>query len=136
MGSICDLHAPPDGCCARWRIRDHAVGENRNDNGIRTVVHVDRDLRRTWLRLGKPGAHQSMGPNPIPRSSIMRRAAYAGSFDPITLGHLWMIEQGRALFDELVVAIGINPDKRFLFSLDDRLAMLRESVTDFANVRI
>ena len=66
----------------------------------------------------------------------MRRAVYAGSFDPITLGHLWMIEQGRALFDELVVAIGINPDKRYLFSLEDRLAMLREVTAGFANVKI
>ena len=66
----------------------------------------------------------------------MRRAVYAGSFDPITLGHLWMIEQGRALFDELIVAIGSNPDKRYLFSLDDRLAMLRETTGGFANVRI
>ena len=66
----------------------------------------------------------------------MRRAVYAGSFDPITLGHLWMIEQGRALFDELVVAIGINPDKRYLFTLEDRLAMLREVTAGFANVKI
>lgn len=66
----------------------------------------------------------------------MRRAVYAGSFDPITLGHLWMVEQGRALFDELVVAIGINPEKRYLFSLEDRLAMLREVCAGFANVRI
>ena len=67
---------------------------------------------------------------------IMRRAVYAGSFDPITLGHLWMVEQGSALFDELVVAIGINPDKRYLFDLDDRLAMLREVTSGFANVKI
>jgi pantetheine-phosphate adenylyltransferase len=66
----------------------------------------------------------------------MRRAVYAGSFDPITLGHLWMIEQGRALFDELVVAIGINPDKRYWFSLEERLAMLRETTGAFANVRV
>jgi pantetheine-phosphate adenylyltransferase len=66
----------------------------------------------------------------------MRRAVYAGSFDPITLGHLWMVEQGRALFDELVVAIGINPEKRYLFTLEERLAMLREVTAGFANVRI
>ncbi len=64
----------------------------------------------------------------------MRRAVYAGSFDPITLGHLWMIEQGRALFDELVVAIGLNPDKRYRFSLEERLAMLREATGAFSNV--
>jgi pantetheine-phosphate adenylyltransferase len=67
---------------------------------------------------------------------MARRAVYAGSFDPITLGHLWMVEQGSALFDELVVAIGINPDKRYLFDLDERLAMLREVTSGFANVKI
>lgn len=66
----------------------------------------------------------------------MRRAVYAGSFDPITNGHLWMVEQGAALFDELVVAIGVNPDKRYRFTLDQRLAMLRESTARFPNVRV
>jgi pantetheine-phosphate adenylyltransferase len=66
----------------------------------------------------------------------MRRAVYAGSFDPITLGHLWMIDQGRAIFDELIVAIGINPDKKYFFSLEERLAMLKEAIGGFPNVRI
>ncbi|QOV89124.1 pantetheine-phosphate adenylyltransferase [Humisphaera borealis] len=66
----------------------------------------------------------------------MRRAVYAGSFDPITLGHLWMVERGGELFDELVVAIGVNPDKKYLFDLDERLAMLRESTAHCANVTI
>lgn len=66
----------------------------------------------------------------------MPRAVYAGSFDPITLGHLWMIDQGRALFEELIVAVGINPEKRYRFSFEDRLAMLREVTAPFPNVRI
>src|SRR5262249_23719795 len=70
------------------------------------------------------------------RTSPMRRAVYAGSFDPITLGHVWMIEQGRALFDHLTVAIGINPDKRYRFSLEERLAMLREVTAGFENVAV
>lgn len=57
-----------------------------------------------------------------------RLGVYAGSFDPLTVGHLWMIEQGVALFDQLVVAVGINPEKRYTFSLEDRLVMLRESL--------
>ncbi len=57
----------------------------------------------------------------------MKKAVYAGSFDPITNGHLWMIEQGANLFDELVVAIGTNPDKKYAFSLAERMAMLRDS---------
>lgn len=66
----------------------------------------------------------------------MRRAVYAGSFDPITFGHLWMIEQGCRLFDELIVAVGVNPDKRYLFPLDERLAMLREVTAHCRNVTI
>ena len=54
----------------------------------------------------------------------MRKAVYAGSFDPITNGHLWMIQQAAPLFDELVVAIGVNPDKRSTFTLEQRLTFL------------
>ena len=64
----------------------------------------------------------------------MRHAVYAGSFDPITNGHLWMIENGSRLFDRLTVAIGINPDKHYRFPLDERLSMLRGSVAPFQNV--
>lgn len=57
----------------------------------------------------------------------MRTAVYAGSFDPPTNGHLWMIERGLELFDHLFVAIGSNPSKSYSFTVDERLAMLRES---------
>jgi pantetheine-phosphate adenylyltransferase len=63
-----------------------------------------------------------------------RIGVYAGSFDPLTLGHLWMIEQGALLFDQFVVAIGINPDKKFTFSLEERLEMVRESTSAFSNI--
>lgn len=66
----------------------------------------------------------------------MRRAVYAGSFDPPTLGHLWMIEQGCRLFDELVVAVGINPEKRYLFTLEDRLDLLRRMTAALPNVGV
>lgn len=66
----------------------------------------------------------------------MRRAVYAGSFDPITNGHLWMIEQGCRLFDELVVAIGVNPDKKYLFPLAERETMLREVASRCPNVTV
>ncbi len=57
-----------------------------------------------------------------------KRAVYAGSFDPLTNGHLWMVEQGLALFDHLTVAIGINPDKEYTYALDARLDILRNSL--------
>ena len=66
----------------------------------------------------------------------MRRAVYAGSFDPITNGHLWMIQHASALFDELVVAIGVNPDKKYLFTLEERVSMLRASVSSLKNIRV
>jgi pantetheine-phosphate adenylyltransferase len=65
-----------------------------------------------------------------------RLGVYAGSFDPLTIGHLWMIEQGGRLFDRLIVAIGINPEKRYTFSLEERLSMLRESLKKFPNVSV
>src|SRR5688572_18931596 len=61
---------------------------------------------------------------------------YAGSFDPLTIGHLWMIEQGVQLFDRLVIAIGTNPDKKYVFSLEERLDMLRDSTRSFPNLSV
>jgi len=58
----------------------------------------------------------------------MRTAVYAGSFDPLTNGHVWMIERGLEMFDRLYVAIGNNPAKSYTFSVDERLKMLRDSL--------
>jgi pantetheine-phosphate adenylyltransferase len=66
----------------------------------------------------------------------MKRAVYAGSFDPPTNGHMFMIQEGAALFDELVVAIGVNPDKKSTFSLDERLELLRQATRQWKNVRV
>ncbi len=64
-------------------------------------------------------------------------AVYAGSFDPPTLGHLWMMQQGAALFDELVVVSAVNPDKKGFFSLARRRAALDSLLIDLPdNVRI
>ena len=58
----------------------------------------------------------------------MRTAVYAGSFDPPTNGHLWMIEQGLEIFDRLIVAIGSNPAKSYSYTISERLEMLRASL--------
>ena len=58
----------------------------------------------------------------------MQTAVYAGSFDPPTNGHLWMIRQGLELFDRLVVAIGQNPSKNYTFSTQERIELLHESI--------
>ena len=65
-----------------------------------------------------------------------RRAVYAGSFDPPTNGHLWMITEAARLFDELTVAIGINPEKRSSYTLDERKQFLQDICAPFPNVRI
>jgi len=57
----------------------------------------------------------------------MRIAVYAGSFDPPTNGHLWMIERGLEMFDRLIVAIGNNPAKTYSFTVEERLDLLRKS---------
>ena len=62
---------------------------------------------------------------PLPSLS-MRRAIYPGSFDPITNGHLDIIERGSKLFDEIIIAILVNPDKQPFFSIEERREMLDE----------
>lgn len=66
----------------------------------------------------------------------MRKAVYAGSFDPITNGHLWMIEEGTKLFDELVVAIGVHPGKKYTFSPNERVEMVKESILGYSNAYV
>lgn len=66
----------------------------------------------------------------------MRRAVCPGSFDPVTNGHLDVIERASRLFDEVVVAVGVNQSKRRLFSDEERLDMLRTACAHLANVRI
>ena len=65
----------------------------------------------------------------------MRRAIYPGSFDPITLGHLDIIERSAKLFDEVIVALLLNLDKQPMFTTDERVDMIRE-VIPWPNVRV
>ena len=57
----------------------------------------------------------------------MRKAIFPGSFDPITLGHEDIIRRGITLFDEIVIAIGVNSEKKYMFSLDERKQFLEET---------
>jgi pantetheine-phosphate adenylyltransferase len=63
-------------------------------------------------------------------------AIFPGQFDPITNGHLDVIRRGVGLFDELVVAVGINPDKREFFTTDERVSMIRSLIKDTEGVRV
>ncbi|MBO0876392.1 MAG: pantetheine-phosphate adenylyltransferase [Pseudonocardia sp.] len=66
----------------------------------------------------------------------MRRAVCPGSFDPVTNGHLDIIERTAGLFDEIVVAVLVNETKRGLFSVDERIDMLREVTAHVPNVTV
>ena len=57
----------------------------------------------------------------------MRKAVFPGSFDPITLGHTDIIERALPLFDEIILAIGTNSNKNYMFSLEERLRFLKET---------
>ncbi len=67
---------------------------------------------------------------------MRRKAVYGGSFDPLTNGHMFMIREGARLFDDFVVAIGVNPGKHYTFPLDERLANLRACVRGMRKVRV
>ncbi len=66
----------------------------------------------------------------------MRRAVCPGSFDPVTHGHLDIVGRAAALFDEVVVAVGVNASKKRLFTPDERMAMLRRACEPWGNVRV
>ncbi|MEK6849450.1 MAG: pantetheine-phosphate adenylyltransferase, partial [Nanoarchaeota archaeon] len=64
------------------------------------------------------------------------KALYGGSFDPLTNGHLWMIREAARLFEHVTVAVAVNPDKKYTFTLDQRLAMLNDVIQPLKNVSV
>lgn len=67
----------------------------------------------------------------------MRHSAiYPGSFDPLTLGHLDLIERASRIFDQVIVAVGVNSRKRTVFTADERIGMVKASVKGLQNVRV
>jgi len=66
----------------------------------------------------------------------VRRAVCPGSFDPVTNGHVDVIARAAALYDELVVAVLVNPGKAGLFTVEERMELLRDAVADLPNVTI
>lgn len=63
-------------------------------------------------------------------------AVFPGQFDPITRGHLDVIQRGVGLFDELIVAVGINPEKREMFGIDERVSMIRQLLKETPGARV
>lgn len=66
----------------------------------------------------------------------MRRAVFPGTFDPITLGHVDIINRAVPLFDELIIAIGVNADKKTMFSLEERIAFIEKTFEGNAQIKI
>ena len=66
----------------------------------------------------------------------MRRAIYPGSFDPITAGHLDVIHRAARLFDELIVAVAFNDQKKTMFTAEERVALIRENTVGVGNIRV
>lgn len=63
-------------------------------------------------------------------------AIYPGTFDPITLGHIDIVNRARMIFDEVVVTLAINQFKKPLFTIEERMAMMHDAVDEFQNVRV
>ena len=66
----------------------------------------------------------------------MKKAVFPGSFDPITLGHEDIITRAIPLFDEIIVAIGINADKKYMFSLEQRKKFIEDCFKEYKNVKV
>lgn len=66
----------------------------------------------------------------------MKKAIFPGSFDPITLGHFDIIKRGISLFDEVIVAIGVNADKKYMFPLEERKRFIEEAFKDEPKVSV
>ena len=66
----------------------------------------------------------------------MRRALFPGSFDPLTLGHYDIINRGVDLFDEIIVAIGINAEKKYMFSMEQRKQFIEEAFKDEPKIKV
>lgn len=66
----------------------------------------------------------------------MRRAIFPGSFDPLTVGHYDIIMRGITVFDELIIAIGKNADKKYMFSLEDRMRFISEAFKEEKQIKV
>jgi len=66
----------------------------------------------------------------------MRRAIFPGSFDPITLGHVDIVNRALPLFDEIIIAIGINSDKKYMFTLEERVNFIKENYKNEPKIKV
>lgn len=67
---------------------------------------------------------------------MMKKAVFPGSFDPITLGHVDLIYRGLEIFDEIIIAIGVNADKKQLFSLEDKIQQIKNTFINEQKIKV
>lgn len=67
---------------------------------------------------------------------MMKKAVFPGSFDPITLGHVDLIYRGLEIFDEIIIAIGVNADKKQLFSLEDKIEHIKKTFINEPRIKV
>jgi pantetheine-phosphate adenylyltransferase len=81
------------------------------------------------------GSTEGRSPGRLPAAEPRYVVVYPGSFDPITVGHLEIVERAAHLFDDVIVAVGHHPTKPGFFTFEERVALIAESCTHIANVR-
>ena len=66
----------------------------------------------------------------------MKKAIFPGTFDPFTLGHLDVLKRSILIFDEIIIGIGKNSDKKSMFSVEDRISFIKNSIAELKNVKV
>ena len=114
-------------CAEEWRVISDAPVTSRSERAF----------------LGKRCAHSITAERnpfaqrpPLLHAAAVKRAIYAGSFDPITNGHLDVLTRAAKVFDQVVLAVAVNSEKTGLFSTEERVALLKETVATLTNVRV
>ena len=136
------MHLPAKPIPNPFSLGDHLEEARRKragygDGPIRWIDHFYVSILRALGALGN--CHRrALAPNPfgVEHCAMMRRAIYPGSFDPVTNGHLDVIDRARKLFDEVIVAVAHNDQKQPLFTLEERLQLLRETLGNSDHVEI
>jgi pantetheine-phosphate adenylyltransferase/dephospho-CoA kinase len=89
-----------------------------------------------WVAHGTKKKERALKENKLQKGILMNKAIYAFSGDPITFGHIDIIKRASDCFDEVIVGIGSNPDKKYMFSLEERTEMARRSLKKIPNVKV
>lgn len=118
---------------SRWFESNYRKLLDRYGVAVTLIIALSLSGWRNWLtRL--PAKQNIIGSTPIPDSN-MKTALYTGSFDPFTKGHLDLIQRSAKIFAKVVIAVGVNPNKKYLFSLEKRLQMIKANIKE-SNVEI